>query len=114
MDNQQITVLIAMLIQFATGYVTHKVGNDKVRKLIPIPLFVISLLTQIVTGFQSAAGPAAAALHAGVFGTFGGKFLDILVNSIIQTLIPVGGFSAQKNVREGVQMALAEKAATTK
>lgn len=102
----QVIVLIGMIVQLGTGFIASKVGAEKLRKFIPTMNFVLALFTQIVASFQAGvpAGTEPTAIHAGFFGDFGKGFLDIFVNSLIQTFVVTGAHSAVKNTQQGIKL----------
>ena len=104
--NEQIVVAIVMVSQFLWPILIPKIGAERLKKMVPLGNLLVSLVTQLWTGFASAAQPAitpTAYMTAGFFGTFGPTLLDVLVNSLIQTFVVTGAHSAQKNVRQGAK-----------
>lgn len=99
----QIITLLGMVVNFGVGYITKKSTKtgDFIRKIIPAITFAVALVTQMVAAASSALPPetAPAVAMAGFFGTFGKGFLDIFVNSLIQTFVVTGAHSTQKNLR---------------
>ena len=80
---------IGTILALIVGYFLKKNPNFQ-NRFIPIATFIISLLTQIVATAQ----PAQAAINlGGIFSGFG----NILVNSLIQTLLATGAHSVGKN-----------------
>jgi uncharacterized membrane protein len=103
----QIITLVGMFTNFLVGYITKKStkSGDFIRKVIPALTFVVALITQMVAAATSALPPQTvpAVAMAGFFGTFGKGFLDIFVNSLIQTFVVTGVHSTQKNAREALR-----------
>ena len=103
--NDQIVVLAVMILQLLWPVLVPKIGAERLRKLVPLGNSIISLVTQLWAGFTQAIPPPDAAnttVVAGFFGTFGPTFLDVLVNSLIQTFVVTGAHSAVKNTKQGL------------
>jgi hypothetical protein len=99
-------MIVVMLAQVVWPILIPKIGSERLRKLVPLGNGIISLVTQLWTGFSTAAAPSIAPagyVEAGFFGSFGPAFLDILINSVLQTFLVTGAHSAAKNTREGLK-----------
>lgn len=107
--SEQVVTLVGMLVNFVVGYVVSKnaAAGATIRKIIPAINFGLALVTQIVASAQAAIPPETvpAVALAGFFGTFGKGFLDILVNSLIQTFVVTGAHSSQKNILQAIKVA---------
>lgn len=102
-----LTTLIGIVITLVVGVVLKKWPSFP-NKFIPVASFVISILTQLINGFQQAPPPAPVHAMAIGYTMLVGSFLSsgfvkLLLNSLLQTLIATGTHSTAKNVVQGLK-----------
>lgn len=103
-----IIVVATMVLQWLGSWAASRSWSIKARKLIPTINMVISTASQMLASFAAGLGPApavvptaaVAVVHAGIFATFGNIFLDVFLNSLMQTAMVTGGHSMVKNTVE--------------
>lgn len=116
-----VITIVTMVLQWIGSFFAARTFGLTARKFIPLLNFIVSTLSQLIAAFSVGMGPGpapsvahatfgvemeyAAYQYAGFFGSIGNVFVDIFVNSLLQTLVVVGGHSAQKNTREGIKLA---------
>lgn len=105
-----IIVVATMVVQWIGSWAASRSWSIKARKLIPTINFVISTISQMVAAFAAGLGPepavtpAVAVMQAGFLATFKNVFVDILVNSFLQTVILTGTHSGIKNTKEAIEL----------
>src|SRR4029077_1356680 len=101
--NGDTFTLVMMVLQIIWPFVLKSKMGPAMLKMTPLVNQVLSIITQVVAVVFPQTTPVALKT-AGLLQHFGNTFLDILVNSLIQTLLVTGVHSAPKNTIQGVQM----------
>lgn len=103
MNGSLVTGIVMLLQLTLIPMLVKKLGSDRARKLIPAGNLVLSIVTQMWAAFGEAVPPVvepAAYYQAGFLSSLGNTFLDIVVNSLLQTFLVTGAHSAAKNTLE--------------